>query len=83
MSIPKALHIEKFAGYIESIMVLYLADDEFKAICDDYCTSKINTEKYQKKLEEDTLCKTEYENLSQELEKEILRYLTKINSGDD
>ncbi|TPG34820.1 hypothetical protein [Flavobacterium pectinovorum] len=78
MTIPKALNNEKFSKYMESIIVLYLADDEFKTICDDYCTSKMNIEKYTKKSEENTQCKSDYEALSLELEEEIIRFITKI-----
>lgn len=77
MSIPKILNNEKFSKYMESIIVLYLADDEFKTICDDYCTSKMNFEKYKEKLAEDKQCKTDYEALSLELEEEILKFITK------
>ena len=77
--IPKALNSKKFAEHMESIEILYLVDDEFKAICDDYSVSKTNMEKYRKKAEEDAQYKAEYENLSIELEKEILRYLKNRN----
>jgi hypothetical protein len=83
MTIPKALYIEKFEKFMESIIVLYLADDEFKAICDDYCTSKMNIEKYRKKSEEDTQCKSDYESLSMELEEDILRFLKDLNTERD
>jgi hypothetical protein len=79
MTIPKTLYIEKFEKFMESIIILYLADDEFKAICDDYCLSKINVEEYRKKSQEDTQCQTEYESLSLELEEEILRFVKNTN----
>jgi hypothetical protein len=75
MSLPNELYNAKFAEYIESLKILYLVDDEFKMMCDDYCDSKINTEKYYKKFEKDLHYKLEYENLSKELEEEILIYL--------
>jgi hypothetical protein len=75
MSVPDQLNNEKFSKYMESIIVLYLADDEFKTICDDYCISKMNIEKYEKKSEEDIQCKSDYETLSLELEEEILRFI--------
>lgn len=77
MTIPKALNNEKFSKYMESIIVLYLADDEFKSICDDYSISKKNFEKYKEKVAEDKQCKADYEALSLELEEEILRFITK------
>lgn len=75
MTIPKALYTEKFEKIMESIIILYLADDEFKTICDDYCISKMNIEKYKEKLEEDTQCKSDYESVSRELEEDILRFV--------
>jgi len=77
MALPDELYNAKFAEYIESIKIMYLVDDRFKTICDDYCTSKINTEKYKKKFEKDFRHKLEYENLSKELEEEILFYIVK------
>jgi hypothetical protein len=75
MGIPNALNIEKFAKDMESLIVLYLADDEFKAICDDYCISKMNLEKYRQKLKEDAQCEFDYETVATELEEEILRFI--------
>lgn len=75
MSIPSALQNEKFANCQESIKILYLVDDNFKSICDDYSISKENVEIFKQKTEEDFRCRMEYENLSTELEEEILRYV--------
>jgi hypothetical protein len=75
MSLPNELYNAKFAEYIESLKILYLIDDKFKTMCDDYCNSKANTEKYRKKFEKDFRHKLEFENLSKELEEEILIYL--------
>ncbi|SDY81915.1 hypothetical protein SAMN05444397_102334 [Flavobacterium aquidurense] len=77
MAIPEKLYSEKLFNYQESIKVLYLVDDNFKTICDDYCCSKINVEKYRKKIEEDFHLKVEYENLTKELEEEIVQYIAK------
>jgi hypothetical protein len=52
MSLPNELHNAKFAEYIESIKIMYLVDDRFKMVCDDYCISKINAEKFRKKTRE-------------------------------
>lgn len=75
MSLPNELYNAKFAEYIESIKIMYLVDDRFRMICNDYCASKISTEKYKKKFEKDFHHKLEQENLSKELEEEILFYL--------
>jgi hypothetical protein len=75
MYLPNELYNAKFAEYMESLKILYIVDDKFKTICDEYCNSKINTEKYRKKFEKDFRHKLQYENLSKELEEEILIYL--------
>ncbi|WP_133506928.1 hypothetical protein [Flavobacterium chryseum] len=75
MSLPNELYSAKFADYLDSLKILYLVDDKFKVICDDYCKSKVNTEKYKKKFEKNFHNKLQSENLSKELEEEILIYL--------
>ncbi|WP_456312510.1 hypothetical protein [Pseudomonas shirazensis] len=75
MSLPNELYNAKFAAYLDSLKILYLVDDKFKIICDDYCRSKLNSEKYKKKFEKNFKQKLESENLSKELEEEILIYL--------
>ncbi|WP_163397571.1 hypothetical protein [Flavobacterium fluviatile] len=77
MSVPQELYNAKFAGFMESIKILYLVDDKFKAICDEYCTSKIETVRLQNRLEKIFSQKLKIENLSKELEEEILIYLLK------
>jgi hypothetical protein len=75
MPIPEVLNIEKFASHRELIRILYLVDGEFKSMCDDYSMSKFCIEKYQEKLVQDVGVKKEFENLFDELEKEILIYI--------
>ncbi|MBS7234002.1 hypothetical protein KHA90_23630 [Flavobacterium psychroterrae] len=75
MVIPEALNTEKFAEHKDSIRILYLADDDFRIMCNDYCTSKIYIEKCKEKIQENAEYKVEYEHLFTELEKEILRYI--------
>ncbi|WP_166924032.1 hypothetical protein [Flavobacterium poyangense] len=75
MSLPSELYNTKFAEYIESLKILYLVDNKFKTICDEYSKSRIKAEKYRKKFEKDFRNKLEFENLSKELEEEILIYL--------
>ena len=77
MSIPEKLYSEKLSNYQESIKVLYLVDDDFKSICDDYCCSKLNVEKFQQKIKTNFQMKSEYENLAKELEEEIVLYIKK------
>lgn len=78
MQIPKALHTEKFAEYLEAIKELYKVDEDFKALCDDYNTSKMNIEKFKDRSLEDKRRELEYKDLTQDLEKEILEYITKL-----
>lgn len=77
MSIPEKLYSEKLSNYQESIKVLYLVDDDFKTMCDDYCCSKINVEKYTRIMQDNFKMKVEYENLTKELEDEIVLYIAK------
>ncbi len=77
MSFPDFFNNERFSKYVEIIKMRYLADEEFRTLCDDYATSKIKIEKYKGRLMEDSLIKQEYEHLALELEKDILRYLKK------
>lgn len=78
MPIPPALDIDEFAEYKEVINRLYLIDDDFRALCDDYSMSKTHIEKLNVKSLEDKQRKIEYQQLSLELEKEILDYVNKL-----
>lgn len=75
MPVPDELYNVKFADYFELIKVLYFSDDRFRTICDDYSNSKINGEIYKKKFEKYLRHNLESENLSKELEEEILFYI--------
>lgn len=77
MSVPEELYNAKFAEFMESIKILYLVDDKFRIICDEYCTSKTETVKFQRRLEKNFTQKLKLENLSKELEEEILFYILK------
>ena len=77
MSIPDKLYSQKLSTYQESIKVLYLVDDDFKSMCDDYCCSKLNIEKHKQTMQENFHMKVEYENLAKELEEEIVAYIQK------
>ncbi|WP_246236332.1 hypothetical protein [Flavobacterium ajazii] len=62
---------------MESIKIMYLIDDRFKMICDQYCVSKMKAERNKQKSEKYLCQQLENENLSQELEEEILFYIIK------
>ena len=78
MPIPPALDIDEFAEYKEAINRLYLIDDDFRALCDDYSMSKMHIEKWNVKSLEVKQRQIEYQQLSLELEKEILDYVNKL-----
>ena len=78
MPIPPALDIDQFADYKEVINRLYQIDDDFRALCDDYSMSKMHIEKFSAKSLEDKQRKIEYQQLTLDLEKEILDYVNKL-----
>lgn len=77
MPLPDQLYNSRFAQYIESIKVMYLVDDSFKTICDEYCQNEMSIENYDKKIGKQLRHKLEAENLSKELEEEILFYIVR------
>jgi hypothetical protein len=46
MPIPRELNTAQFAEHMGDIRTLYLADEDFKSLCDDYCTVKISIENF-------------------------------------
>lgn len=77
MPLPDELYSIKFAGYFESIREMYAADNKFRTICDDYCESVLQTKNYEKRIVRNVKGKLESENLSRELEEEILFYIAR------
>jgi len=75
MLIPRELNTAQLAEHIDVIRTLYLADDDFKTLCDDYCTVKTSIEKFKGNSGKDLQRELEYKHLSVELEKEILYYV--------
>lgn len=57
--------------------MLYAADSEFRGLCEDYYTSRINVERFNEAIMETWQDEMEFEHLSMALEKEILNYLKK------
>ncbi len=76
MPIPRELNTAQFAEHLDAISILYVADDDFKSLCDDYCTVKTSIEKFQGTSSKDLQRELEYKHLSVELENEILYYVT-------
>ncbi|PIF30199.1 hypothetical protein CLU81_0610 [Flavobacterium sp. 9] len=77
ISIPKELYHLKFIEYLESLEVLYFIDNHFKLICDEYCRSKQNADICDRKIEKFFYHILKEENLSKELEEEIVIYILK------
>ena len=75
MTIPRELNTAQLAEYMDAISLLYLADDDFKSLCDDYCTVKTSIEKFKNNPARDLQRELEYKHLSVELEREILYYI--------
>ena len=75
MPIPRALNTAQFAEHMDDIRILYLADEDFKSLCDDYCTVRISIEKFNGTSSKDLQRELEYKHLSVELENEILYYV--------
>lgn len=77
MSVPEELYNIRFAEHFESIKFLYLNNEKFRTICDDYCNNVVDAQVYQKKFEKNFRRKLECENLSKELEEEILFFVVR------
>ena len=75
MLIPRELNTTQLTEHMEAISTLYLADDDFKSLCDDYCTVKISIEKFKEMSSRNLQRELEYKHLSEELENEILYYV--------
>ncbi|RED23263.1 hypothetical protein BD847_2311 [Flavobacterium cutihirudinis] len=75
MALPDELYNVKFAEHFESIKKMYLQDDRFKVICDNYCESIANAQIYKRKFESNFQKNQDFENLAVELEEEIRFYI--------
>jgi hypothetical protein len=67
--------IGQFPKHADIIQVLFLADDDFRTLCEDYYISKMRAEKLKGKILEDLHGELEYLDLSSTLEKEIIEYI--------
>jgi hypothetical protein len=79
MTIPKELYQGNFTEFKESITILYLTDDRFKSLCDAYCSSKSDVEKYHIEMVKILTNTKKLENLIVGLQEEILIYLIRRN----
>jgi len=78
MPIPLELNGKPFIEYTETIKMLYEVDEDFRSLCDDYHTSIDNTEKHRKESIKDMRSEWEYQQLTMELQNEILDFLKKL-----
>ena len=79
MAIPNALNIASFADYMETIKTLYEVDDDFKTLCDDFVTCKVKIDVYKSKSLDNLRSELEFQQMSFELEKEIIEYVKRIS----
>lgn len=79
MAIPNALNIASFADYMETIKTLYEVDDDFKTLCDDFVTCKVKIDVYKSKSLDSLRSELEFQQMSFELEKEIIEYVKRIS----
>jgi len=79
MAVPNALNIASFADYMETIKSLYEVDDDFKTLCDDFVTCKVKIDVYKNKSFENFRSELEFQQMSFELEKEIIEYVKRIS----
>lgn len=67
--------LSRFPEYEDTIKVLYHFDDEFKSLCEDYFTTRMNAEKFKIRATENRVAESEYKSLSKTLEQEIIEYI--------
>ncbi len=75
MALPRELLNIKFAEYLKDLEFLYFYDQNFRTLCEQYCRCRNKAEKAEKKFQKHLAYQLEYENLSKELQEEILIYL--------
>lgn len=75
MPLSKVLNIIPLAEHLEMIKVLYVTDENFKTLWDDYHTSKVNLKRSRERSLEEMRSELEYQQLADDLEAEILAYL--------
>ena len=73
------MNIASFAEYMETIKALYDVDDDFKTLCDDYVTCKVKVEVYKRKSLDNLRSELEFQQMSFDLEKEIIEYVKRIS----
>jgi hypothetical protein len=76
MSSPLSHIISQLPEHGETIRILYLVDEDFRTLCEDYYTSKMHMEKYKDEMIANRHRELEYRQLTSSLENEIIEYIT-------
>ena len=67
--------LEKYPDHRHKIMALYAADEDFRALCEDYLISTTSLEEYRNIAIKDREVESEYTQVCIELDKEIIQVL--------
>ena len=78
MNTPLDLVIAHFSDHSDKIRMLYSADSEFRSLCEDYYTSRINIDRVKEAILETRQDELEFEHLSEALGQEILQYVRRV-----
>jgi hypothetical protein len=74
MPVSDVLNTEPFINYKDTIELLYSVDDDFKTLCDEYCNSLANIQKWKNKLIEYKQREIDYKHLLLDLETELFHW---------
>jgi len=71
--------IERFPAYQRRIIDLYQHDLDFRQLCNDYCLSMNMLEAFRKTEPDFKKVKNDYEEVSEDLKKELLQFFSSKN----
>jgi hypothetical protein len=71
--------IERFPAYQVRIIDLYEHDLDFRQLCNDYCLSMNMLEAFRKTEPDFKKVKSDYEQVSEDLKKELLQFFSSKN----
>ena len=71
--------IERFPTYQVRIIDLYEHDQDFRQLCNDYCLSMNMLEAFRKTEPDFKKVKRDYEQVSEDLKKELLQFFSSKN----
>ena len=67
--------LNKFPTYRSEILKAYMNNEEFKSLCEDFCSAVKTFENLQRKMIKDYKGELEYRKVILDLEKEALEFL--------